>query len=144
MKKNKKMQIVYWKIDDRYYGAEIKYCIETQKNIEILKIPYAQSYISGVANFRGDVITVLELPTLIYKKKIQGRIRDVVIRFQHEDKSIAISSDTLPEVMAIEKENLKDAEDYLDSLELEYISKVFDIKEGMVMILNIPNLWLVK
>lgn len=79
-----------------------------------------------------------------FTKKIQGRIRDVVIRFQHEDKSIAISSDTLPEVMAIEKENLKDAEDYLDSLELEYISKVFDIKEGMVMILNIPNLWLVK
>lgn len=139
--KEENIQILYWKIGDKFYGSDIKFCMEAQNQFDILKIPHADDFISGVSYLRGDIITALDLPVLIYGKEVEKKIRDVLIRFQLNNRYIAITGDSLPEVIEIEKDMMKSANSYLDNRELKYISNILEIKEGLIFILDVTMLF---
>lgn len=144
MIKKDKVQLLAWQLDDQLFGAEIEYCLEVQKDLDILKVPHSKEYILGITNLRGDVVTVLDLNYILGNKDKTDREKAVIIRFKYNNKHIAIQADTITEVLETSLDKLEPANIHLTESELIYISKVCYTDKGVMLILNIKELFTIR
>ena len=139
-----KVQLLAWKLDDQLYGVELEYCLEVQKDLAILKVPHSKDYISGITNLRGEVVTVLDLNYILGKKEKSNREKSVIIRFKYNNKHLAIQADSIAEVLETSFDKLDPANIHLTESELVYISRVFYTDKGVMLILNIKELFVIR
>ncbi len=143
MTKSDKIQLLTWRLGDQLFGAEIEYCLEVQKDLTILKVPHSKDYISGITNLRGDVVTVINLNFILGQKKSITSSKPIIIRFKYNNKQLAIEADSISEVLEIPVDKLESANIYLTESELVYISKVFYTEYGIILVLNIKELFVI-
>lgn len=139
-----KFQILTWTIADQLYGAEIHYCFEVQNNTKIIEVPHSQPFISGIVNLRGDVVTVLDLLVLMGQRQESNTDDSVIIRLKNKEKQVAIKADSISEVRELNKESLEPAGVHLTEEELRYIPYVTYTDAGLILILNVEELFVVK
>ena len=139
-----KIQLLTWKLKDQLFAAELTHCLEVQQGMKLLKVPHSKNYISGITNFRGDVITVLDLEVMLGQSGKPNISKPVTIRFKYNDKQIAILADSISEVIEISYDKLEPANIHLTEYELQFISHVCYTNYGVILILNINELFVVR
>lgn len=95
-------QIVYFSMDQEWYGIDIAYVREVVSTTPITSLPFVPEHILGVMNLRGDIISVTNLRPIF---GLAGNIspeshRLVVI----EDRGLATALSVDRDVEAIEVE----------------------------------------
>ncbi|MCB1191095.1 MAG: chemotaxis protein CheW [Leptospiraceae bacterium] len=143
-KTSKKLQILTWSIKGQLYGADIHFCMEVQKDARVIDVPQSKSYVAGIVNLRGDVVTVLDLLSLMDLEKDTQKEKSVIIRMKYQEKQIAIKADNISEVLEIPHQSLESADLHLSEKELQYISYVANTPIGLVLILNVEELFVIK
>lgn len=144
MGENGKIQLLTWMIGNQMYGADVKFCLEVQKDISVVEVPHSKKYISGIVNLRGDVVTVLDLQVLLAQKAAATRERSVIIRFNSRERQVAIKADAIRDVLEIPFSKLEDAGTRLSSTETKYLPYIAYTDSTFLLILNIEELFVVK
>jgi len=134
-------QYLVWQTDNEMYCAGVKYCMEVQKGIEIVEVPRAKNFISGIASLRGEIVTVLDLPSLLGREKDSYLMDATIIRFRLSQKSIAIKANIITEVINISESDLKNSSGYLGTKEQTLISKVAYSELGLLLVLDVEKLF---
>ncbi|MCB1157334.1 MAG: chemotaxis protein CheW [Leptospiraceae bacterium] len=142
--KNDKLQILTWVIDGQLYGADIRFCFEVQNSIQIVDVPHSKEYIAGIVNLRGDVVTVLDLLVLMGQKEKAFNGRSVIIRLKMNEKQVAIKAESISEVIEISHSSLEPASQHLSGKELNYIPHIAYTNLGLILLLNVEELFIVK
>ena len=134
-------QYLVWQTDNEMYCAGVKYCMEVQKAIEIVEVPRAKNFISGIASLRGEIVTVLDLPSLLGREKDMYLMDATIIRFRLSQRSIAIKANIITEVINISESDLKNSSGYLGVKEQTLISKVTYSELGLLLVLDVEKLF---
>ena len=137
-------QYLVWQIDKEMYCGAVKYCMEVQKGIEIVEVPRAKNFISGIASLRGEIVTVLDLPSLLGRSKDTNLQDATIIRFRLSQKSIAIKVDIITEVINISETDLKNSSGYLGIIEQSLLSNVAYSELGLLLVLDIEKLFSIQ
>jgi chemotaxis signal transduction protein len=118
--------------------------MEVQKGIEIVEVPRAKNFISGIASLRGEIVTVLDLPSLLGRPKDTNLHDATIIRFRLSQKSIAIKVDIITEVINISETDLKNSSGYLGIIEQSLLSNVAYSELGLLLVLDIEKLFSIQ
>ena len=116
------------------------YAVPAEKIIEIIQIPALQvpeklpDYIAGLMNLRGNIISVLNLRTLLGIKQEMFSTENQVLIIHVDDKHIGIIIDSVNDVIQCHKENLKPLP---YKSEESFITGIYKTPDSMVAFLDL-------
>lgn len=134
---NKTFQLLTWTIEEQMFGLDISKCKEVDKDMKITDVPHSKPFIAGIVNLRGDVVTVIDLKTLLNENSTSVETpKNVIIRLKSDSSNIAIKADKISDILEIHENQIEPASAHLSDFETKYITHVGIIEKGLVLILN--------
>lgn len=119
------MQIVEFKIDEQFFGVDVRFVQSVVRMVEILPVPDAPKYMMGVINLRGTIVPVLNLRNLFNYPAREADLADQllicevngvcavvwvddVVGNKTFDQSLIISAKTIAPHLSLVDEAIKD------------------------------------
>lgn len=134
-------QMVVFRLAGEQFGVSIAQVQEINRLSKITKVPRAPRYVEGVVNLRGDVIPVIDL-----RKRfgLEGKEYNQFTRIIVSDinkKKVGVIVDEVLEVLRISRRNIESAPEIVqDKKNQIYLEGIANLKERMIMMLNIENI----
>jgi purine-binding chemotaxis protein CheW len=107
------IQIIEFRLNEELYGLEIDFVHEVHSLRNITLIPGTPSYVRGVINIRGQIISVIDLKVFFELGYDEISDKSKVIILQSEDMEFAILAD---QIIGTKLITLADTLDYLPTL----------------------------
>ena len=135
-------QVITFMLGEEKYGVDILRVREliTYPVGAVTPIPGMPAFIVGVLNLRGVVIAVMDL-------RIRFRLSDavynrstVIIIVEVEGKQVGLIIDPVSDVVHLEAEQVQSVEHLTAGIDSAYISGVVNVKESMVILLDVDHL----
>ncbi len=123
------MQIVIFTLGNEKFALETQLIDGIEKVLNITRVPNTQGYIKGLANLRGNIITIIDLKKYLRMDNIMNE--ENVIILQADDERIGLMVDSVHEVIEITDDMLEKSGD-----NVEYIKGIVNFKEYIVTLLE--------
>jgi purine-binding chemotaxis protein CheW len=135
-KQTKLTKQVIFTLGDEEYGLDIMLVNAIEKYTDMVKIPNAPSYISGIINLRGDVIPVFSLRRKfgLPDKSIDENSKMIITKSNCI--LMAYEVDAVKEIMEIPSENLSETPVIVKNKNTAYIKCVANISGRMILLLD--------
>ena len=133
--KSQTKQVIF-ALGNEEYGLDIMLVNAIEKYTNLVKIPNAPSYISGIINLRGDVIPVFSLRS---KFRMPNKAKDEntkLIVTKSKGILMAYEVDVVKEIVEIPSENLIETPIIVKNNDTDYINCVANINGRMIVLLD--------
>lgn len=127
------MQIIIFKLRDKYYALNTDMVEEISKMITSTKVPNAPQWVDGLINLRGFVVTLLDLGFLLEIE--DGLCYNNIIICNYEEEKIGLLVEEIIGVREIEEDMIrkiskKTEKGILGILQTkDYIVNIIDVEE---------------
>ncbi len=131
---------IIFHLDDKIYAINSKRVAEVTTSLPVTPLPNVPDWVAGIANLRGDIISVIDLRRL-WKQNTQPPFKTRLIVFHpaKNDSAIAFIVDKLNEIVTLsDKEINFSAADFTDSFPT--IFGKADFKSQSLFLLDIDKL----
>jgi len=130
---------VVFKIDNEYYGIDIKFVENIEKAQSITRVPFSQSYLEGVINLRGNIIPVVNLRKRfkMENKDITKDTRIIIINFNGYHVGLVVDSSS--EVVQFDEGNIEKAPKIGNAAKNDFVKEVGKESERIVMLIDIKK-----
>lgn len=94
---------------EELYAVSSKKVIEVTALLHVAALPNAPEWLRGIANLRGEIISVLNLPTLFGKRAAPPapKSKFIVLRSQAFEFGVAFAADRLNEIVTLTNEQIQ-------------------------------------
>ena len=130
------MQVVVFRINNEQFAIETNRVQTINDSVQVTKVPMAPSYIKGLINLRGNVISLLDINLLLDIPK-NDRSEENIIIVERDEELIGISVDQVDEVIDVDENLLEKPEDSGK----DYIQGVINFQDRIVTLINIDKLF---
>lgn len=132
------MQIIVFRLNDLYFGLSTEIVEEITERITSTPVPKSPTWIDGLVNLRGDVLTLVNTHNLLEINDInEEQCYNNTIVIQLSENNIALMVDEIVGVTDIDPEELQPASDS----EAFYIESLLTVYDKVVSILDINSLF---
>lgn len=107
---------------------------------DIVPVPLAPEYLSGLINLRGEITTVMDLRKRLQMKSIQSGPDVVIIIVEHNQETAGLVVDRVESVEPVRSQPKDLPENIARSANGRFYDKVIDINREKVIILNLDKL----
>jgi purine-binding chemotaxis protein CheW len=137
--KNNVKQLCGFKVGNDNFAFSVLQVQEVIRELEVTPIPLAPSYIKGLMNLRGQIVTSISLRELFGLKdeKLEGRMNIIV---QFADDLYAIEVDEISDVLEVEETIFEPTPENITMSMRQFISGVYKLKEYLLIVLDIDKL----
>ena len=124
---------VLFQLGEEYFGIMSDRVSEVVRMLPLTQIPNVAEWFRGIANLRGDILSVIELSTLWGREKTEYNAKEklIVLRSQSSETHLAIRVDRLREIITIPDDALEYPQ--------EQIEHVYATAEHKGMLVNLVN-----
>ena len=128
------LQWVTFKLDNETYGINVMQVQEVLRYTEIAPVPGAPSYVLGIINLRGNVVTVIDTRQRfgLYNAEITDNSRIVII--EADKQVVGIMVDSVAEVVYLRQSEIETAPNVGNDESAKFIQGVCN-KNGELLIL---------
>jgi purine-binding chemotaxis protein CheW len=98
---NRELHIVGFQVGRETYGVPITSLHEIVRVPEITAVPDAPTYMEGVINLRGKIVSVIDLRKRFAEKKISFTRRNRILVVEHNGRLAGLIVDSASEVLKI-------------------------------------------
>lgn len=133
-------QRVTFQLEDETYGVNVMQVQEILRYSEIASVPGAPSYVLGIINLRGNVVTVIDTRARfgLMPAEITDNSRIVII--EAEKQVIGILVDSVAEVVYLKKSEIEDAPHVGTAESSQYIQGVSNREDGLLILVDLNKL----
>ena len=139
-------KLLTFSLGEEGYGVSILKVKEIIGMLDITPVPKTPKFIKGVINLRGKIIPVMDLRIKfgMEEKSYTERtcILVVEINLHGTEKLLGVVVDTVSEVVSITDEDIEPAPEYGTKADTDFILGIGKIKERVVIILDIDEVFL--
>ena len=119
-------------LGDEFYAVASQTVAEAALYPPVIKLPNAPEWLVGIANLRGEIISVVDLPALLKKNAspVSTKSKIIVIRPMNSDVRFAFAADRLSEIIFLREEEITAEQQKTASLifgKAVYKSKVLNL-----------------
>lgn len=126
------------------YGVSILDVQEVRVWEGVTAIPNAPVYVKGVLDLRGAIVPIVDLRIRFNMDKVEYDETTVIvvlkIHVDGKEHVIGIVVDAVSDVLDVAGDNLKDAPEFENAANTEYISKLATVNGKMVILLDTSKL----
>ncbi len=134
-------EYLLWQSGERAFGLELPHCREIVNGVALTRLPRAPLFVLGLANLRGNVISVLDLEILLgYKKTAAYRSETNLIRLRTNGYPIAVAADKISDTVFLTEVELERAPANLSEGENNFIRLVAKLPGGIVLIPDLNSI----
>ncbi|TDX51356.1 chemotaxis protein CheW [Orenia marismortui] len=137
---NETGQIIVFDIGTEKFGVKITEVHEIIRMKEITELPIDSSYIAGIINLRGDIISVIDLRKRFALKDIKKTDDTRIIVVEFEGQNVGLIVDAVSEVLHIDENNIDTPPKSMSGIKNDYIRGIIKINEDIVVLLELDNL----
>jgi purine-binding chemotaxis protein CheW len=136
------IQVIVFNLDEERFGVEISQVKEIILPTQITSIPSAPSFIEGVLNLRGQIVTIGSLRKRLGKEAKKNDDSTRVIVIELEDTIVGITVDSVSEVKYL---STKDIEEIPRLLALKddsrFLKGVGKLENGLLTLMDLKELF---
>jgi len=132
----KGMLVVIFEINNESFGVEIIFAREIIKYKKIVRLPTIPKHIKGMISIRDNVVPIISLNQIIYKKEdiITEDTRIIVI--ENKDDAVGILVDRVAAVKNFHANDFEDLKKSSISSEKKYISGIIKDKDRIITLIK--------
>jgi len=131
-------------LGEEEYGVDILRVQEIKGWDSVTPIPNTPEYIKGVINLRGTIVPIVDLRQRFSMPEVEyGPITVVIvlkIQCADRDRIMGIVVDAVSDVYDVPPEEMKDAPDFGNVVDTEFVHGLATVDEKMIIILDIDHL----
>ncbi len=131
------MELVTFHVGDLLIGADIGHVEEINRHLDLTPVPDAPASVRGVVNLRGDVVTVLELRTILGlpRAEISKQTRNVVVAAGHE--RIGLLVDRIADVVRARPDQIDPPPANVRGAEGRFFKGVCQLEKQLLVVLDV-------
>lgn len=138
IKKKSTVHYIRFKMgDNEYYGIPYENVYEVIDHVVLTKIPHVHECVAGVINYRGILLTIIDLIQLFQIKSSESLQKIYVIVTKVDDISIGIMANDIVGIDEYEKEKINNEIIYQGCISTKH---VLGIHNGMTTLLNMNSI----
>lgn len=130
------MQVLIFKLTDEHFAVETSKVQVINDMMEVTRVPKAPSYIKGLINLRGNIISLLDINLrLNIEKNLEAEENIIILNM--EDEQVGICVDQVEEVVEVSEDKL---EALKDEKSQNYIKGIINFGDKIVTMIDIDKL----
>lgn len=137
------MKYLIFKINDESYGVPISQVREIIQSVKITPVHESNFFLKGVINLRGKIIPIIDMRLKfgLKERSYDDRTLFIIVEITQEEQNILVGMavDAVKDVESILEKNLEKNPEIGLKLKSQYLYGITQIKNKMVMILNIDQ-----
>ena len=122
--------------DNALLGLDISYVQEINRNLDLTRVPLGHPCVRGVMNLRGEVVTMLDLRTLMGLPKGPQSIRNRNLVVKCEGECFGLWVDGVADILTIDSQFISPPPSNLSIVEARLIRGVYQAEHTLVMIVD--------
>ncbi len=133
------IQCASFYVDDALLGIPIQQIDEINRHVDFTPVPHAPPHVRGVINLRGEVVTVLDLRTILHGKptEITRFTRNVVLSINGERAGLLV--DRVADVVAVSGDQVEPPPANARGAAGRYFQGLFKMERELLVILDVPS-----
>ena len=139
-KKGELLQYLTFKLLDETYGINVMQIKEVLRYNEIAPVPGAQSYVLGIVNLRGNVVTVIDTRVRFSLPECTISDDTRIIIIEHDGEQIGMLVDAVKEVFYLYKGEIEQSPSVGNDEALMFIQGVYQKDEELVILLDLNKM----
>ena len=106
-------KFVVFFLDDEFFAVSARDVAEIVRPLDFTPLPNSPAWLYGIANLRGEIISVLNLSQICGKTNASGspKSKVIVLKSKNSAASVAFPVDRLSEIITFRSEDIEPAED---------------------------------
>ena len=136
----KKDQVVNFKIGKESFGVAIDDVQEIVRVPEITMVPETPSFVEGVINLRGKIVTVVDLSKRLKIEAAPRAKSSRVLIVEVDNKSIGLLVDSVNAILQIPQEAVEPTPDIVTPIGADYIFGIGKLKDKLIILLDLKNI----
>lgn len=131
-------RFVVFFLSEQLYGISAQNVAEVSQPVPIAALPNAPEWLSGIGNLRGEIMAVVDLPTIVGERsKIASpKTKLIVLNTKKYDTAIAFPADKLCEIVILDEKNFITA----GGEKSPYVSASFTYQSNIVRLIDCDKL----
>jgi purine-binding chemotaxis protein CheW len=125
---------------DQSYALETRFIVEIVKAPRIVPVPGAPSFILGIINLRGEIVSVINIKEFIKPTELPETAADWVVIVKDGAVSTGVRVDTVGRIMQLPASQLKPPPAAAPGARAELISGQFKIDDSLLILLSVPSI----
>lgn len=130
------MQVCTFRVGQFYCGIPISAVQEVIQTLNFTRAPLASGAVSGLVAVRGDVLTVIDLRKKLRLAPAPPGVEPVNVVVRSSGEAISLWADAVEDVVEVDSEAGEDPPDTLLPEVLAVISKVYEVGERLLLLLD--------
>ena len=133
------IQLVTFHVGNLFLGVDINQVKEINRHLDITPVPHAIECVSGVVNLRGDVVTIINLRSVLKLPNvpITRQNRNVIINSNSE--AIGLLVDSINEVVMADADEIEAPPSNVGGVESRYFKGVYKLDSELLVILDVEE-----
>ncbi|ADB16742.1 CheW protein [Pirellula staleyi DSM 6068] len=131
------LELVTFRVGKLTFGIEIHHVKEINSHLVPTRAPHAHRAVLGVMNLRGDVITVVDLATLLKLPQRSEGARGKGVIVSVEGELVAVAVDQVEDVVTLERHELHPLPPNFRLGDSRVYQGVYPTEHGLVVLLDI-------
>ena len=133
------MQMIIFTLNENYYAFSSENVEEITNKMPWTPVPQSPSWVQGLVNLRGNVITLINFYKLLSPTDETKELwYNNIIIVKNDEEKIAFMVDEVAWVLDIEPSAIQQLDDKTDEL----VSSVIQVKDQIVSVINMEKLFL--
>ncbi len=131
--------MIIFTLNENYYAFSSENVEEITNKMPWTPVPQSPSWVQGLVNLRGNVITLINFYKLLSPTdEIEEICYNNIIIVKNDEEKIAFMVDEVAWVLDIEPSAIQQLDDKTDEL----VSSVIQVKDQIVSVINMEKLFL--
>lgn len=133
------LQVATFYVENLLLAIDIDLVQEINRHLEITEVPHAPESVRGVINLRGEVVTVVDMRTILGlpRRAITPECRNVVIHSQGE--LIGLLVDRIADILSIPAREIDSPPANIDGVEGRFFKGVHTMDSSIAVILDVEE-----
>ncbi|HHI75697.1 MAG TPA: chemotaxis protein CheW [Gammaproteobacteria bacterium] len=134
------IQLVTFKLADETYGINVMHVQEVLRITEIAPVPGAPSYVLGIINLRGNVVTVIDTRLRFGLPSTETDDSSRIVIIEAEDQVVGILVDSVAEVVELHQSEIDSAPNVGNDESSRYIQGVANREDDLLIVVDLNKL----
>lgn len=132
-------QLIKFQVGDETFGIGITQIHQILKPQEVFKVPNTPTFIEGMINLRGKVLTVFNLRKRFNMPEKENDENTKIIIITMGEYLLGFTVDSVTEIVKIPDEEFVEAPPSITNLDKRFISGVAKLGEKLILLLNLEK-----
>ncbi len=134
------VQLVTFRLPDETYGINVMHVQEVLRISEIAPVPGAPSYVLGIINLRGNVVTVIDTRSRFGLPGTETDDSSRIVIIETEGQVVGILVDSVAEVVELHMSEIDSAPNVGNDESSRYIQGVANRESDLLIVVDLNKL----